>query len=73
MSIKPSAEVYPIAALSPADVSPPGSKVLAVATPVTARVEPSNVRLASPTACDDPFAVKTRLLTSPEATLRPVD
>ena len=29
----PSTEVYPIAALSPADVSPSGSKVAAVATP----------------------------------------
>ena len=31
--IKPSAAVYPMAALSDADVSPSGSKVVAVATP----------------------------------------
>ena len=41
VSIKPSPEVYPIAALSPADVSAFGSIVVPVTEPVATIVEPA--------------------------------
>ena len=62
VKIKPSTEVYPIAALSSAEVSPSGSKVAAVATPVTS----TDARTELPATSIAPLMSSVAASNSPE-------